>query len=203
MLFRSEPLVLTPLPFPSNLFIEVSNLSVFYGVQKVLGPISFQIKAGERLLVSGKNGSGKSTLLKLITGSHTDYTGLLRIKNGLVLSYLPQDFSFLSGDLKNFAKQSDIDETCLKTVLQKLGFSRSQFDLDMDQFSDGQKKKVLLARSLCQKAHLYIWDEPLNYIDVISRIQIEELLLQSSFSMIFVEHDRAFSEKIATKILNL
>ena len=69
----------------------------------------------------------------------------------------------------------------------------------MEDFSQGQKKKVLLARSLCEEAHLYIWDEPLNYIDVFSRMQIEELLSGSNLTMIFVEHDRAFTEKIATK----
>lgn len=58
---------------------------------------------------------------------------------------------------------------------------------------------MLLARSLCQRAHLYIWDEPLNYIDVLSRIQIEQLLMAYKPAMIFVEHDAAFCEKVATK----
>ncbi len=69
----------------------------------------------------------------------------------------------------------------------------------MSDFSAGQKKKVLIAGSLCEKAHVYIWDEPLNYIDVLSRIQIEELLLEYAPTMIFVEHDSVFTEKIATK----
>ena len=56
-------------------------------------------------------------------------------------------------------------------MLRKLDLERSQFEKDIGQYSAGQKKKVLLARSLCQRAHLYIWDEPLNYIDVLSRIQ--------------------------------
>ena len=71
----------------------------------------------------------------------------------------------------------------------------------MKTYSDGQKKKVLIAGSLCEKAHLYIWDEPLNYIDVISRIQLEELILNYSPTLIFVEHDKAFTDKIATKSL--
>ena len=67
----------------------------------------------------------------------------------------------------------------------------------------GQKKKVLLARSMCQSAHLYIWDEPLNYVDVLSRIQIEELLQAFRPTLLFVEHDRVFCEKIATKTVEL
>lgn len=73
----------------------------------------------------------------------------------------------------------------------------------MSTFSGGQKKKVLIAKSLCEQAHLYIWDEPLNYIDVLSRIQIEELLLEYQPTILFVEHDRTFSGNIATKFVNI
>jgi len=73
----------------------------------------------------------------------------------------------------------------------------------MSALSAGQKKKVLLARSICQPAHLHIWDEPMNYIDVISRMQIEELLLTYKPTILFVEHDKAFCEHIATKVIRL
>jgi len=52
---------------------------------------------------------------------------------------------------------------------------------------------------MCEKAHLYLWDEPLNYIDVISRIQIEALLLKYQPSILFVEHDQAFVDKVSTQ----
>ena len=87
--------------------------------------------------------------------------------------------------------------------MRKLDFARVQFEKDMADFSAGQKKKVLLARSLCEQAHLHIWDEPLNYIDVFSRIQIENLLLDFRPTILFVEHDRVFCEKIATKTVAL
>ena len=59
---------------------------------------------------------------------------------------------------------------------------------------------MLLAASLLTPAHIYIWDEPLNYIDVFSRIQLEELLLSYEPTMLFVEHDVRFREKIATAV---
>ena len=65
------------------------------------------------------------------------------------------------------------------------------------------KKKVLLATSLLTPAHLYIWDEPLNYIDIFSRMQIEKLILSYKPTMLVVEHDVRFCEKIATKIIEL
>jgi len=77
-------------------------------------------------------------------------------------------------------------------MLFKLGFQRIQFEKQLQDFSEGQKKKLLIAKSLCTNAHLYIWDEPLNYIDIISREQIKDMILKSKLSMIFVEHDGNF-----------
>ena len=84
-----------------------------------------------------------------------------------------------------------------------MDFERIQFEKDMKDFSEGQKKKVLIAKSLCEQAHLYVWDEPLNFIDVYSRMQIEQLILEFSPTMLFVEHDGVFREKIATKVVML
>ena len=78
-----------------------------------------------------------------------------------------------------------------------------QFEKQVSELSAGQRKKLMLARSLCQRAHLYVWDEPLNYIDVLSRRQIEELILQYRPTLLFVEHDRAFCRTIATGTVEL
>ena len=84
-------------------------------------------------------------------------------------------------------------------MLRKMDFPRVQFEKDMQNFSGGQKKKVLLASSLCEKSHILIWDEPLNFVDVLSRIQLEELILQYQPTILFVEHDAVFCDKISTK----
>ena len=86
-------------------------------------------------------------------------------------------------------------------LLRKLDFSREQLEKPLEALSQGQKKKVLIARSLCEQAHLYLWDEPLNYVDVYSRIQIEELILKFQPTMVFVEHDAEFADRVADQIL--
>ena len=116
---------------------------------------------------------------------------------------MSQDTSALSGSLWDLAERAGIDRSLFLTILRKLDFSRSQFEKDIADFSSGQKKKVLLARSLSERAHLFLWDEPMNFIDVLSRIQIEELLVEYRPTMIFVEHDRRFCERIATRTLRL
>ena len=151
----------------------------------------------------GGNGSGKSSIVKLICGEDIPYSGHIKIGSRLIISYVPQNASFLAGDLDEYAAQQKIDLTLFKAILRKLDFSRTQFEKDMRDYSAGQKRKVLLARSLCEQAHVYIWDEPLNYIDVLSRMQIEELITAYRPTMIFVEHDRAFCRNIATKTIRL
>ena len=109
----------------------------------------------------------------------------------------------LKGTIKEYAAENNIDVTLLMALLRKLDFSRVQFEKRIEDYSGGQKKKLLLAGSLCRQAHLYIWDEPFNFIDVFSRMQIEELILKFKPTMIMVEHDRAFVENTATKIISI
>ncbi|MBP5754309.1 MAG: ABC-F family ATP-binding cassette domain-containing protein, partial [Clostridia bacterium] len=163
----------------------------------------FTVESGDRVALRGGNGSGKSSLIKLLLGADIPHTGEVKVGGGLKISYVPQDASGLSGDLSEYASEYGIDESLFKAILRKLDFSRVQFEKDIRDFSAGQKKKVLIARSLCEEAHLHIWDEPLNYVDVISRIQIEELLTKFKPTMLFVEHDKAFCDNVATKTVEL
>ena len=163
----------------------------------------FRFQKGERVALDGKNGSGKTSLLKLLLGEEISCTGEAFVASGLVISYVSQDTSSLCGSLSDFAGKHRIDETLFKAVLRKMDFGRVQFEKDVRDFSEGQKKKTLLAKSICEQAHLYVWDEPLNFIDVYSRMQIEELILKYSPTMIFVEHDKAFRDAVATKTVQL
>ena len=194
-----DELKISQLRYHAQRLLRVKDLCIAYGDAPVCGPLSFDLEQGDRVALRGRNGSGKSSLIKLLCGEDIPYSGLLERSDRLVLSYVPQDSSSLFGSLTDYAGQRSIDESLFKAILRKLDFSREQFEKDMRDFSAGQKKKVLLAASLCQKAHLHIWDEPMNYIDVISRIQLEELLLTYKPTLLFVEHDKTFCEKLATK----
>jgi len=196
-----DSLKLSQLEFHTKCLVELRNVSIYYDKKTVCKGVDFTIDQGDRIALCGKNGSGKSSLLKLINGEPINHTGVFRRGSQLRISYVPQDTGFLQGSLSHFARDSNIDESLFKAILNKLDFSRVQFDKNMADFSSGQKKKVLIARSLCEKAHLHIWDEPLNFIDVISRIQIEEVLLDYKPTILFVEHDRMFCENIATKVI--
>ncbi|OPH60026.1 Lsa family ABC-F type ribosomal protection protein [Paenibacillus ferrarius] len=199
----SESLEISQLAFHKNQLVELDRVSISYGEKIVCADVSFTIEQGERIALSGKNGSGKSSIIKLICGEDMNYTGTFRKDSQLRISYVSQDTSHLQGNLSDYAADCGIDESLFKSILRKLDFSRSQFEKDIASFSGGQKKKVLIAKSLSEHVHLHIWDEPLNFIDIISRMQIEELLLEYSPTILFVEHDREFCENVATKTIEL
>lgn len=199
--------------------------AVEYGLQykdaahPLFSDLSFELQQGERIFLNGKNGCGKSSLIKAILAKSADAgktekkvmrgdngiieEGTLWIASGLVISYINQDTSFLRGSIKEFCAHRNLDESLFCALLRQLDMERAQFLKNMEEFSEGQKKKVLLAAGLLTPAHLYIWDEPLNYIDVFSRMQIEKLLLSYQPTMLVVEHDVKFREKIATRVLEL
>lgn len=199
----AEDLKINQLDYDKSKLVSLDKVSIHYDQYIVCKDISFTIEQGDRIALCGKNGSGKSSLIKLICGENISFSGNIKVGSRLKISYVSQDTTFLSGDLSEFAKKCDIDESLFKAILRKLDFSRVQFDKRIENLSDGQKKKLLIAKSLCDKSHLYIWDEPLNYIDVLSRMQIEELLLKYQPTILFVEHDKAFCDKVASKTIFL
>ncbi len=198
-----EDLKIKPLEHHSEILVTLEDIAVLYDNKCACENVKLSIQQGQRVALKGKNGCGKTSILKLICGNDINFTGNIYRAGNLKISYIPQDTTHLSGNLREYALTKNIDETMLKTILRKLNFKREQFDNDMKDYSAGQKKKVLLAASLCESAHIYIWDEPLNYIDVFSRMQIENLLLNSNATLLFVEHDRAFENNVATHVLQI
>lgn len=199
----ADSLKLSQLSYHTSTLISLENISIKYDDKPICENISFSVAKGDRISLSGKNGCGKSSILKLICGENITHTGILRKGNALKISYVSQDTSYLKGNLSDYARQYDIDESLFKAILRKFDFERVQFEKNTEDFSGGQKKKVLIAKSLSEKSHLLVWDEPLNFIDVISRMQIENLLLDYKPTILFVEHDKMFCDNVATKIIKL
>lgn len=197
----APPLTAASLDSTQQTLLRVEDATVLYDGKQVCDPVCFTLQRGERIALCGPNGCGKSSILKLLVGQPLEHQGAIRLGSGVCVSYVPQDTSFLQGLPRAYAQEQGLDETQLFTLLRKMDLSREQLEQDMATFSEGQKKKVLIAASLCRRAQLYVWDEPLNYIDIISRIQIEDMLLRDQPAMVFVEHDSTFCKRVATKEL--
>ena len=204
----AEELKICPLVHHKKRLVQLEDVTLSYGVRAVLEGWSMHIDRGERVLLAGGNGSGKSTVIRAILSAASGEDaclagGRIDLAPGLVLSYVPQDPGGLSGNLRDFARERGLDLTLFMALLRKMDFSRLQFEKPMEDYSLGQKKKVLLAASLSRQAHLYIWDEPMNYIDIFSRDQIAGLIQKYSPTMLLVEHDRAFAEEVSTRRIRL
>ncbi len=201
------------LAYHKERLLDARDLTLGYkGTEKaVLKDFSFELKRGERVFLHGQNGCGKSTFIKALLAAEETWTqeslrvvsGELRTGSGLKISYVSQDTDFLRGSIRDFCDSRGLEESLFCALLRQLDMERTQFGKNMEDFSEGQKKKVLIAASLMTPAHLYIWDEPLNYVDVFSRMQIENLLLQYEPSMLVVDHDVRFRERIATRVVEV
>ena len=210
---KTIDLKLVKLTHHKDTLVHLKDYSLKYtdAEHPVFENLTFDIKKGDRLALSGKNGCGKSTLIKMIlqkcglpdNNLPVSENGVCETASGLIISYICQDTGMLGGSIPAYCQKNNLDKSLFLAILRQLDFERTQFAKNIEDYSEGQKKKILLATSLLTPAHLYIWDEPLNYIDIFSRMQIEKLLLAYQPTMLFVEHDVKFCEKIATGTIEL
>ena len=166
--------------------------------------VSFSVDTNWKLGLIGRNGKGKTTMLQLLLGKY-EYTGT--IDTSTYFDYFPY---CISGEQMHQCASEFLQElkpSCEEwRVIVELGKLKAQADLlyqPFEKLSHGERTKVLLAASLLTPAHLYIWDEPMNYIDVFSRMQLETLILQYQPTMLLVDHDIRFREKIATRVVQM
>lgn len=196
-----EPLKIRSLSYKKGTLARFENVWVDHELWASV-PQTFTIQTGERILLCGPNGSGKSSLLKALL-KKIPYKGKIIVSNDLRISYVEQTCQSVSGSMESYIEQYGIDRTRFLTILRKFGFSRDELFHPLDQLSSGQRRKIMLARSLCEEAHLYVWDEPLNDLDLMAREQLEQMLKEGEYTMLFVEHDRVFCEKIASRRIDI
>ena len=198
---RSEKLKIQGSEHHNRTPVIFKNVSLLRYGDVVTDNVNLTIERGSKISLQGPNGCGKSTLIKYLAGIGEDegitVEGDVYIAPGLKISYVGQDTSSLHGTIYEIAAEHGADKTQLSTILVKMGFTKEMLTRDVEALSLGQKKFVMIALSLCQQADLYLWDEPLNYIDVYMRKEIERLVKENDITLLFVEHDRSFAQAVA------
>lgn len=196
---KSESLRLPAVTKRSGALLTAQGVVPYRGGRALCAPVSFTLYSGDRLCLSGRNGCGKSTLLSIFAGARDiEFDGGISRAAGITVSLAEQDASALCGSLDEIAAARGGDPDLMRAILARLGFTHDELRACAQELSEGQKKKALIACSLSQRADLYIWDEPLNFVDIISRIQLERLLGEFSPTMLLAEHDRRFCRNTAT-----
>jgi len=191
--------------------VSLDDVSIAFGHLPLLDRVSLQIESRERVSVIGRNGSGKSTLLKILSGEVPADAGLVWRQPGLRVARLEQDVP-LSAARSVFDVVADghthhlaEDEAWLSEHHVDLVLSRLELPADaiVDTLSGGWRRRVLLARALVGQPDLLLLDEPTNHLDIDAIRWLEEFLAGYAGAVMFVTHDRAFLQRLATRIVEL
>ena len=193
--------------------ISLQEVSLGFGGPLLLDNINLQVERGEWVGVLGRNGAGKSTLLKLIHGDLLPDSGWVARQQNLRTAYLPQEVpQDLAGSVTEIVaaglehlplaageepwqRKLQVDQ-----VIARMGLDPQA---DFAQLSAGLKRRVLLARGLVRTPDLLLLDEPTNHLDLPTIAWMEEFLQRWGGTLVFVTHDRAFLQKLATRIVEL
>ncbi len=188
------------------------DLSHAFGGAPVLDHVNFQVDPGERVCLVGRNGAGKSTLMKLIAGDMRPDSGQVFRQPGAhfarLVQEVPQDLSGTVHDLVASGVRRDAAgheedweiDVRIEDLIARLQLAPTA---EFAQLSGGLKRRVLLGRAIASKPDLLLLDEPTNHLDIESILWLEEFLLTEKIGLFFVTHDRAFLQKLATRIVEL
>jgi ATP-binding cassette subfamily F protein uup len=188
------------------------DLSHAFGGAPVLDHVNFQVDPGERVCLVGRNGAGKSTLMKLIAGDMKPDSGQVFRQPGAhfarLVQEVPKDLAGTVHDVVASGVRRDAgghEEDWEIDVRVEDLIARLQLDphAEVSTLSGGLKRRVLLGRAIASKPDLLLLDEPTNHLDIESILWLEEFLLSEKVALFFVTHDRAFLQKLATRIVEL
>ncbi len=213
--------------------LTLADAHLAFGHVPLLDGAALALETGERIALIGRNGAGKSSLLKILAGLDKPDDGNLQLQSGLRRVYVAQEPEFAAGSTvfaavgdgvaearalrERFERHEPGDDLdALQTRLEALGGwtwearvdqalqrLRLEPDARVADLSGGTRKRVALARALVEAPDLLLLDEPTNHLDVDAIEWLQDLLLGWRGALVFVSHDRAFIDAVATRIVEL
>lgn len=188
-----------------SVVLTCTNLKIGYDKNQPLATINLSVNRGERLGVVGGNGIGKSTLLQTITDKIPFLSGHFKLGYNVEYGYFEQLASKHSSSKTIYSHFSEtfpnLDDREVRSSLGAFLFSGNEVNKKLSELSGGELVRLELCKIFERKPNLLILDEPTNHMDITSKETLENLLLSYTGTVIFVSHDRYFTNKIATKLL--
>jgi ABC transport system ATP-binding/permease protein len=192
--------------------ISMQEVSIGFGGPPLLDSVNLQIERGEMVGLLGRNGVGKSTLLKLVYGDLSPESGVMARQSNLRLAYLPQEVpqdlpgsvhEIIAGGLEQLS--SDPEDLWQQQLQIEQVIARMQLDPQAryETLSAGMKRRVLLGRGFVRQPDLLLLDEPTNHLDIDAIRWLEDFLVRWGGTLLFVTHDRAFLQRLSTRIIEL
>jgi ATPase subunit of ABC transporter with duplicated ATPase domains len=187
------------------IIIKANNLSKKYKDKLVFQNVSFNFHRRDKVALIGENGAGKTTLLKIICGIDKDYQGSLVLNPSLKIGYFSQEFEGLNpqNTVLDNVMTENIASNEARLLLAALLFRKNDVFKPIGGLSMGEKCRVVFAKLVLSGANLLVLDEPTNYLDILSKEKIEEVLEDFEGSLLFVSHDKYLVKRIATKVMKL
>ncbi len=190
-----------------NDVLTVKNLAKSYGKQTLFSDISFEVKKNERLFIAGANGTGKSTLLKILLEKVSADKGYFEFGYNVTIGYYDQENQNLDPSKTVIDELWDAypgtTETELRNTLALFMFRGEDAFKSVSVLSGGERARLTLAKLILSRMNLLILDEPTNHLDIQSREALEKALDAFKGTVIAVSHDRYFTKKTATRIIEI
>ena len=183
----------------NKIVLSVEKLSKIFEDNFILDDINFEVRNGDRLSIKGKNGSGKSTLLKIITNNMTQSGGLFNWAPKVKIGYYAQEYENLdlnSTILEEVIQGNIREQTQARIILGCFNIEKDDVNRKISTLSIGEKSKTALAKIIYSDSNVLVLDEPTNHLEISAREAFEDALMKFNGTVIFVSHDRYFSDKI-------
>ncbi len=188
------------------ILMTLEGIGISFGETALLENVTQGIEDYDRIGVLGINGTGKSTLLAIVAGVLEPDAGQIIMRNGLKISYLPQnpvfdpDLNILENVVRNISQEQEFWNVRgeAASMLQKLGIPDPS--VMQDTLSGGQRKRAALAAALLTPSDLLILDEPTNHLDHEMIEWLQEQLELYKGALLMITHDRYFLDEVTTTI---
>ena len=203
---RSIRIGFKPSEESANNVLTVSRLSKSYA-KPLFSSVSFEVKRGDRLMITGANGTGKSTLMKILCGRERADSGVFEFGDRVNAGFYDQEQKTLSESntvLSEIVSTHErLTNTEIRTALASFLFFADDMEKPVSVLSGGERARLMLCKLILSRNNLLLLDEPTNHLDIPSREVLEDALSKYEGTVIAVSHDRYFLNKLGTKILEL
>ena len=194
-------------PVQAKIALSLRVKRLVAGKSTLLYDTRLELPTGSRTALMGPNGCGKTTLLRAIAGRidpAVDFSGDIKLNPEARMGVFDQDHARLldidKTALQNAMAESGLLESTAHTVLARLNLPGDQVFKPVSVLSGGERAKVALARLMLGDFNLLLLDEPTNHLDVFTLQALQEILAGYAGTLLFVSHDRAFVEAVATRL---